>query len=235
MYSEFDGAGRLIRRYGRRPGGPDIVYLDNRRFYRNIAIGIGVGVVGAGLLLALSPPVHALPAPKYIVDYDRASDDDLYEALTAPPVMRLERPYSLDEIRYSQPLRDRMRRIDIDAITFDTNSFEITEDQYPKLERMAKVIARAIEKNPAEMILIEGHTDAVGSDDDNLTLSDRRAEAVARVLSEYYNIPMENLTTQGYGEQFLKVPTQDAERANRRVSFRNIGPLLGQQGPGNGG
>lgn len=229
VYSEFDGAGRLIRRYGRRPGGPDIVYLDNRKFYRNLAIGVGVGIVGAGLLLALSPPVHALPPQRYIVDYDRASDDDLYEAIVAPPVVRLERAYSLDEIRYNQALRDRMRRIDVDSITFDTGSFEITENQYGKLERMAKVIARAIEKNPAEMFLIEGHTDAVGSDDDNLTLSDRRAEAVARVLTEYYNIPMENLTTQGYGEQNLKVNTQEAERSNRRVAFRRIGPLLGQE------
>ncbi len=233
VISEFDGAGRLIRRYGRRPGGPDIVYLDNRRFYRNVAIGVGVGIVGAGLLLALTPPVHALPRPKYIVDYDSASDDDLYEAMTAPPVVRLERPYSLDEIRYSQALRDRMRRVDLDAITFETASFEISEDQYPKLERMAKAIARAIEKNPAEMFLIEGHTDAVGSEDDNLTLSDRRAEAVARVLTEYYNIPLENLTTQGYGEQNLKVDTQGPDRTNRRVSFRRIGPLLGQEGSGN--
>lgn len=229
VYSEFDSAGRLIRRYGRRPGGPDIVYLDNRKFYRNLAIGVGVGIVGAGLLLALSPPVHALPPQRYIVDYDRASDDDLYEAIVAPPVVRLERAYSLDEIRYNQALRDRMRRIDVDSITFDTGSFEITENQYGKLERMAKVIARAIEKNPAEMFLIEGHTDAVGSEDDNLTLSDRRAEAVARVLTEYYNIPMENLTTQGYGEQNLKVNTQEAERSNRRVAFRRIGPLLGQE------
>lgn len=230
VYSEFDGAGRLIRRYGRRPGGPDIVYLDNRRFYRNLAIGVGVGIVGAGLLLALAPPVHALPPPKYIVEYDRATDDDIYEALIAPPVMRLERAYSLDEIRYNQALRDRMRRVDLDSITFDFGSFEISEDQYPKLERMARAIARAIEHNPASMFLIEGHTDAVGSDDDNLTLSDRRAEAVAHVLTEYYNVPMENLTTQGYGEQFLKVNTQEAERANRRVSFRPIGPLLGQEG-----
>jgi outer membrane protein OmpA-like peptidoglycan-associated protein len=39
-------------------------------------------------------------------------------------------------------------------------------------------------------------------------------------------VPAENLTTQGYGEQNLKVPTQEAERQNRRVTARRITPLL---------
>jgi OOP family OmpA-OmpF porin len=39
-------------------------------------------------------------------------------------------------------------------------------------------------------------------------------------------VPAENLTSQGYGEQYLKIPTQDAERQNRRVTIRNITPLL---------
>jgi len=49
---------------------------------------------------------------------------------------------------------------------------------------------------------------AVGSDVDNLSLSDRRAESVALVLSQQFGVPAENLTTQGYGEQYLKIPTQ---------------------------
>jgi hypothetical protein len=54
---------------------------------------------------------------------------------------------------------------------------------------------RAIAANPSEVFLIEGHTDAVGSDVDNLSLSDRRAEAVALVLSQQFGVPPENLTT----------------------------------------
>ncbi|MCB1993724.1 MAG: OmpA family protein, partial [Geminicoccaceae bacterium] len=78
----------------------------------------------------------------------------------------------------------------------------------------------------------EGHTDAVGSDIDNLSLSDRRAESVAQVLTEVFHVPPENLTSQGYGEQYLKVPTQGAERANRRSTIRRITPLLtGQNQP----
>ncbi len=74
--------------------------------------------------------------------------------------------------------------------------------------------------------MIEGHTDAVGSDVDNLSLSDRRAEAVANILTENFQIPPENLVTQGYGKQYLKVATDGPSRENRRVTIRRITPLL---------
>jgi OOP family OmpA-OmpF porin len=76
------------------------------------------------------------------------------------------------------------------------------------------------------VFLIEGHADAVGSDFSNLILSDRRADTIAIALSQNFNIPPENLVTQGYGEQFLKIPTLAAERQNRRGVIRNITPLL---------
>jgi outer membrane protein OmpA-like peptidoglycan-associated protein len=76
--------------------------------------------------------------------------------------------------------------------------------------------------------MIEGYTDGVGNPDDNLSLSDRRAESVANILSETYMVPPENLVTQGYGDQYPKVPTQEANRENRRVAVRRIGPLMGQ-------
>ena len=48
------------------------------------------------------------------------------------------------------------------------------------------------------------------------------------MLSERYGIPPENLVTQGYGEEYLKVPTQAAEARNRRVTVRRITPLIEQ-------
>jgi outer membrane protein OmpA-like peptidoglycan-associated protein len=78
------------------------------------------------------------------------------------------------------------------------------------------------------VFLIEGHTDAVGSESYNLALSDRRAESVALALTEAFRIPPENLIVQGYGESFLKVQTQAAEERNRRATVRRITPLLRQ-------
>ena len=150
----------------------------------------------------------------------------LYETLEAPPLEPIDRAYSLDEIRYNVALRDRMRRVDINTITFDTGSSEVTPDQAKNLEAIAAAIMRVISRNPDEVFLIEGHTDAVGPEDDNLSLSDRRAAAVADILSNDFQVPPENLVTQGYGEQFLKVPTDGPSRENRRVTARRITPLL---------
>jgi outer membrane protein OmpA-like peptidoglycan-associated protein len=111
-------------------------------------------------------------------------------------------------------------------VTFETGSWEVSPDQIDRLAVIADGMNRAIAANPSEVFLIEGHTDAVGSQIDNLSLSDRRAESVALVLSQQFGVPAENLTTQGYGNQYLKVPTQGPERANRRVTLRRITPLL---------
>ena len=228
LYNEVDDSGRLVRRYRRDERGREIDIIDNRHFYRNLAVGVGIGVVVGAVALSLREPEIRIPREKYIVDDERASDDDVFEALAAPPVDRLERAYSLDEIRYSHPLRDHMRRLDLDAVTFETGSWEVGSGQFPKLERVAKIMRRIIDRNPREVFMIEGHTDAVGSDVDNLTLSDRRAQAVAEIIAGVFNVPPENMVTQGYGEQFLKVPTQEAERLNRRVAVRRITPLLGE-------
>ena len=78
------------------------------------------------------------------------------------------------------------------------------------------------------MFLIEGHTDAVGSDAANLRLSRQRAQAVKEALTTYYVIPAESLETVGLGERYQKIPTSQPEAENRRVSLARITPLVGQ-------
>jgi outer membrane protein OmpA-like peptidoglycan-associated protein len=223
IMTEVDRDGRTLRRWRRGPDGRDIVFFDNRDYYRRF------GPRRPSFLDAivnLAPPVIRIPRERYIVDYDRASEDDIYEALTAGPVDDFDGHYSLEEVRQSPYLRDRMRRLDLDTITFDFGSWEVDPRDYGRLERVARVMNRILRRNPDETFMIEGHTDAVGSDEDNLTLSDRRAETVAFILSEEFGVPPENLVTQGYGEHYLKVPTDGPERLNRRTSVRRITPLL---------
>lgn len=114
-------------------------------------------------------------------------------------------------------------------IEFDTGSWQLTPDQVDRLSAIAAALNRAIARNPREVYLIEGHTDAVGNDVDNLSLSDRRAEAVAVALTEQFQVPAENLVTQGYGKQGLVIQTDAPERANRRVAIRRITPLIDPQ------
>jgi outer membrane protein OmpA-like peptidoglycan-associated protein len=216
-----DQDGNLLRRIRREPAGRETILIENR--YESRPRG---GRVFVEETVDLPPPQIRIPRERYIVDVERASQQDLVEAFTAPPVERIERRYTLDQVRQSQNLRERVRRVDVDTVTFESGSWNLSEGQIGALTGVAQAIANALARNPNEIFLIEGHTDAVGADVDNLTLSDRRAETVATILSERFQIPAENLTTQGYGEQYLKINTQESERANRRVTIRRITPLL---------
>lgn len=217
-----DANGRLLRR-SRFVNGREVIIIDNRPRGGRSATAFFVA------LPAIALATLAIPRERYIVEAETAPPEYIYGALMAPPVEPLPRAYTLDEIRYSAEVRDRMPRIDLDTITFESGSWEVSPDQYNRLAPIADGIKRAIAQNPNEVFLIEGHTDATGNDDDNLSLSDRRAELVSVILTDQFQIPPENLTTQGYGEQQPKVQTEGPERANRRVTIRRITPLL-QQG-----
>ncbi len=230
IYSLQDDEGRVLRRTRRDRDGREIVLLDNRRYYSRSDYSPFGPERYYDSYVDLPPPRIRIPREQYIVEYDQASPDDIYDALNAPPVDDIGRGYSLDEVRRSYPVLERMRRVDLDSINFDFGSWDVGPDQYGKLERIARAMQRILDRSPSEIFLIEGHTDAVGSEIDNLSLSDRRAESVAVILSESFGIPPENLTTQGYGEEHLKVLTEEPSRINRRVSVRRITPLLSREG-----
>jgi outer membrane protein OmpA-like peptidoglycan-associated protein len=211
------GDGQLLRRIRRDREGREIIIIDNS--YRDPRYGVGFYV-------DLPPPVIRIPYNRYIVEADEAPPDLIYETMLAPPVDRIERRYSLDEIRYSPSVRQLMPSIDLNTITFETGSWEIPPDQAARLQVVAEGLNRAITRNPREVFLIEGHTDAVGNPVDNLSLSDRRAESAAELLTQQFGVPAENLTSQGYGSQYLKEQTDGPSRINRRVTVRRITPLL---------
>jgi len=168
----------------------------------------------------------SIPIDEYILDSTDAKPSAFLDFLMEPPVEQVERLYSVEEVRRSARIRDKVRRIDMDSLTFEFGKATIAEDQIQRLSDVADAMTRILERNPAETFLIEGHTDAVGRDDANLLLSDRRAETIAVALSDVFGIPPENLVTQGYGERYLKVRTEAPERLNRRVTIRRITPLV---------
>ena len=153
-------------------------------------------------------------------------DAELALRLAELDAARLGRTFSLRQVRDIAQVRALAATIAVDNITFDSGSAAIRASEAEKLTRIGALITDLIRENPAEIFLIEGHTDAVGSAPSNLALSDRRAESVARALTEYFDVPPENLVVQGYGETDLMVPTEANERANRRAAVRIITPLL---------
>ena len=155
------------------------------------------------------------------------SDAALRAQLAAANAADLGRRFSLRQIRNIPEVRYLAPTIDVNNITFETGSSAILPSEAKKLNKLGKLMVLLIKAHPGEVFLIEGHTDAVGSAASNLALSDRRAESVAKALTEYFEVPPENLVVQGYGESELKIQTLGDERANRRATVRIITELLG--------
>lgn len=168
----------------------------------------------------LPPPAR----PVALAPGQQMTEEALRDALRRET--QVNRSFTLGQIRNIPEVRALVAPVDIPAITFDTGSAAIKSDQAQALSALGRVIAESIRQNPQEIYLIEGHTDTVGADAMNLALSDRRAESVALALSQFFDVPPENLVVQGYGEQFLKVQREGDIRENRRASVRRITSLL---------
>ncbi|MCZ7582223.1 MAG: OmpA family protein [Deltaproteobacteria bacterium] len=111
--------------------------------------------------------------------------------------------------------------IKIGRVQFPYDSDVIKTESYPVLEDVLKKIQQQDEEGGFEKILVEGHTSSEGSDEYNLTLSQKRAEAVKKWLAQH-GIPAEKIEPIGYGESRLLKPDEGDEAAmedNRRVEF----------------
>ncbi len=206
-----DSSGRALRRVRIEPDGREYLLIDDTRDFEPVI-------------------VRDLPRPAHeTFDYRAASDrESLRLALLAADRRDIGRSFSLRQVRDYVEVRELAPEINIGGLTFATNSAAIEQSQAEDLREMGLLMRDLILDDPTELFLIEGHTDAIGSAGYNLLLSDRRAESVALAFTEYFGVPAENMIVQGYGERFLKIPTQEAERLNRRVAVRRITALVRQ-------
>ncbi|MFY7975151.1 MAG: OmpA family protein [Rubrivivax sp.] len=84
-------------------------------------------------------------------------------------------------------------------------------------------IAMLMRAEPSLRMVVEGHTDAIGSPERNLMLSWDRAMTVFKVLVERYGIEPQRLQPMGKGSTELVDPSNPGAAANRRVQFRPVG------------
>lgn len=105
------------------------------------------------------------------------------------------------------------------SIQFEFNSFDLTAQSRATLDTVAQVLTDSRLQNQA--FIIEGHTDAVGGDSYNQTLSERRAQAVVSYLVTNHSIPASRLKWRGRGESQPFMPSDPAAAINRRVVILN--------------
>ena len=99
---------------------------------------------------------------------------------------------------------------------FHTASAELYETSRAGLDRLAE----ALQRHPKLRLEVGGHTDAVGSDADNLLLSERRAKAVYDYLV-LRGVDADRLTYRGYGESrpVADNDTPEGRAQNRRTTL----------------
>ncbi|NNJ81395.1 MAG: OmpA family protein, partial [Flavobacteriaceae bacterium] len=108
-------------------------------------------------------------------------------------------------------------RLNIDsAVLFDTAEYQLKESATSELEKLLE----AVKEIPEGTIIVEGHTDNVGSPQSNLKLSENRAKEVSAYLKS--NLPEDyKYAIKGYGETRPVVPNDSDEnrQKNRRVEI----------------
>jgi outer membrane protein OmpA-like peptidoglycan-associated protein len=105
----------------------------------------------------------------------------------------------------------------LDKVYFEYNSAKIKSESFPILD----AVAATLQGNPdIKLVEVQGHTDARGSADYNLRLSDDRSHSVRKYLVGK-GVEPERIRAKGYGESVLIDPanTEEAHAKNRRVEF----------------
>jgi len=105
----------------------------------------------------------------------------------------------------------------VEGIFFDTGKATLKAESQPALTEVGKLLA----KQPALKLFVVGHTDAVGTPESNLALSQARAEAVLQALVQSHGVAAARLHPFGAGP-FSPVASNDAEEGralNRRVEL----------------
>jgi outer membrane protein OmpA-like peptidoglycan-associated protein len=102
------------------------------------------------------------------------------------------------------------------GILFDVNKSALQPDAMVNMQKLAVIL----NKYEDTEILIEGHTDATGSEDYNMDLSLRRAQSVGNYLTAQQVLPT-RLNMMGYGETqpIATNETADGRQMNRRVEI----------------
>jgi len=116
--------------------------------------------------------------------------------------------------------------VNLSDVTFATGQATLQPGAREKLARVSGILAA----HPTLRLEIEGHTDSVGSDPLNQTLSERRAEAVRNYLIQQ-GVPAASTSAAGFGKSrpVASNDTGEGRQLNRRVELVVSGDAIGTQ------
>ncbi len=169
-----------------------------------VAIGAGLGAISGGLI-------------GNSMDKQDEAMDQMDQRLSAQDQMIQENERMIRELKaggLDVSQTDRGIVVNLPDVLFDFNSHRLRSDSYSKIGEITDVVR----KYPDRSVLIEGHTDSVGTMTYNKRLSEDRAYSVADEIVAK-GVSRSRLTVKGYGESRpVDINTTNSGRSkNRRV------------------
>ncbi len=184
-----------------------------------VALAMVIAACGGG-----TPEVEPAPEPEpEVVD---TSAEDAERAAREAEARRLREEE--EARRRAEAERRRVMSVLAERVHFDFDKSDIRADAEEVLQRKVTVLR----EYPGVALRIEGHCDERGSNEYNLALGQRRAEAVRRYLASY-GVQTSRFSTISYGEErpLVNAQNEDAWGQNRRAQFDVTNP--GGLGAGN--
>lgn len=152
----------------------------------------------------------------YGFNYSFMADKENYYAITQNVDLTNLNEYKEMEIDlYLTPI-EKGAVIRLNNIFFDSGKHDLLSESFAELDKLNDLL----KSNKNIKIEIAGHTDAVGSDVDNMELSKNRANAVSKYLVTK-GVSADRIVSKGYGEtKFISNnTTEEGKKLNRRVEF----------------
>jgi outer membrane protein OmpA-like peptidoglycan-associated protein len=114
-----------------------------------------------------------------------------------------------------QPLQEGTKMI-LKNIQFESGKHELLPESFIELDKLLAIL----NENPRLKVLIVGHTDNIGNDNENLLLSNQRAKIVLNYFTSK-GIAVERLTSKGMGAQqpVSDNQTEEGRALNRRTEM----------------
>jgi outer membrane protein OmpA-like peptidoglycan-associated protein len=116
--------------------------------------------------------------------------------------------------------------VNMSDVLFDTGKYSLRPGAREKLAEISGVVVG----HPGPRLAVEGHTDNMGGDEYNQTLSENRGRAVRDYLTNA-GVPADSVTSKGFGKTGPVVSNDTAagRRQNRRVEMVVSGEIIGEQ------
>ena len=184
-----------------------------------LALGLGAALI-AGASCGKNPPPQTAPQPNAdsAAAAERARQDSIDAANRAAQeeAERVRRQREADSLAALSRASDEVRSTLAAMIHFDLDKSSVRQDDMATLDQKVAIL----QANPDLKIRIGGHCDERGSDEYNLALGNRRAQAAKQYLVSH-GIDASRIETQSWGEEKPLVDGHDesAWSQNRRDEF----------------